>query len=88
MAYCATCNHCLRHFAVKTTYRYFARIDNNSSKNQLLVDSTWYVQAFQEEYTFGQKQHLTGQIPATLTKGLYQEINQVQSLQLQQLACF
>ena len=48
------------------------------------VDSQWYIQAFQAEYSFVQQQVATDKIPVALATALYTEINQAQSLQLQQ----
>ena len=51
--------------------------------NHLLIVNG-YIQAFQAEYSFVQQQVATDKIPVALATALYTEINQAQSLQLQQ----
>lgn len=63
---------------------YFARVRRDYDTRQPPVDSKWYIQAFQAEYTFVQQQVADDKIPVALATTLYSEINQAQSLQLQQ----
>lgn len=63
---------------------YFARVRRDYDTSQPPVDSKWYIQAFQAEYTFVQQQVADDKIPVALATTLYSEINQAQSLQLQQ----
>lgn len=63
---------------------YFARVRRDYDTRQPPVDSKWYIQAFQAEYTFAQQQVADDKIPVALATTLYSEINQAQSLQLQQ----
>ena len=63
---------------------YFARVRRDYDTRQPPVDSKWYIQAFQAEYTFVQQQVADDKIPVTLATTLYSEINQAQSLPLQQ----
>ncbi|MGR8826672.1 sodium:proton antiporter [Leuconostoc citreum] len=64
--------------------RYFTLIRRDYSKNTPVIASTVYIEAFQAEYNFIQDQVKQGKIPATMASLLYTEINQAQTLQLQQ----
>lgn len=72
------------HLVRRAFNHYFARVRRDYDTSQPPVDSQWYIQAFQAEYLFVQQQVATDKIPVALATALYTEINQAQSLQLQQ----
>ncbi|WP_288946916.1 sodium:proton antiporter [uncultured Leuconostoc sp.] len=72
------------HLVRRAFNHYFARVRRDYDTSQPPVDSQWYIQAFQAEYSFVQQQVATDKIPVALATALYTEINQAQSLQLQQ----
>ncbi|MCM0582017.1 sodium:proton antiporter [Weissella diestrammenae] len=68
----------------KTLNRYLANIKHDYSKTAVTVDSELYMQAFQFEYNFIHQGVSNGYIPQAMATELYNEINQAQTLQLQQ----
>ncbi|MDR3241560.1 MAG: sodium:proton antiporter [Lactobacillaceae bacterium] len=68
-----------------TLDKYFANFKRDYSKEAVVVDSELYMQAFQYEYNFVQKGVNDGYISSSMATELYNEINQAQTLQLQQL---
>ncbi|GFH41109.1 cation:proton antiporter [Lactococcus insecticola] len=67
---------------------YLQRAKRNYSPNHVQVDSEFYIQAFQYEYNFVQRELANHRIQPSVAHELYSEINQAQMLQLQQLEEF
>ncbi|MGX7051954.1 cation:proton antiporter [Leuconostoc palmae] len=63
---------------------YFSLIRRDYSTSTVKVDNTLFIRAFQEEYNYVQQQLDQNMIPNAMATVLYTEINQAQSLQLQQ----
>lgn len=65
--------------------RYFNLIKREYNKETPTISSDLYIQAFQFEYNYIQQASSTGIIPNTLAAVLYNEINEAQTLELQQI---
>ncbi|GMA69440.1 Na+/H+ antiporter [Leuconostoc litchii] len=65
--------------------RYFNLIKREYNKETPQIDSDLYIQAFQYEYNYIQQASTAGDIPNTLAAVLYNEINEAQTLELQQI---
>ncbi|MFL2053478.1 cation:proton antiporter [Leuconostoc mesenteroides] len=65
--------------------RYFNLIKREYNKETPTINSDLYIQAFQFEYNYIQQASSTGIIPNTLAAVLYNEINEAQTLELQQI---
>lgn len=63
------------HLVRRAFNHYFARVRRDYDTSQPPVDSQWYIQAFQAEYSFVQQQVATDKIPVALATALYTEIN-------------
>ncbi|WP_220740340.1 cation:proton antiporter [Leuconostoc miyukkimchii] len=65
--------------------RYFSAIKRDYKKDAPAIDSALYMKAFQSEYNFIQQELTNSHISDSIANILYNEINQAQTLQLQQL---
>lgn len=65
--------------------RYFSAIKRDYKKDAPVIDSALYMKAFQSEYNFIQQELTNSHISDSIANILYNEINQAQTLQLQQL---
>lgn len=65
--------------------RYFNLIKREYNEETPTISSDLYIQAFQFEYNYIQQASSTGIIPNTLAAVLYNEINEAQTLELQQI---
>ncbi|KAA8325614.1 MULTISPECIES: cation:proton antiporter [Leuconostoc] len=64
---------------------YFSIIKRDYKKDKPDIDNGFYMQAFQSEYNFVQQALMDNRISDTMANILYSEINQAQTLQLQQI---
>lgn len=68
----------------ETMNRFFSAIKRDYRQQTTQVDNSLYIQAFQFEYDFVQQGVTDGFIPTSMASVLYTEINQAQTLQLQE----
>lgn len=68
----------------ETMNRFFSAIKRDYRQQTTQVDNSLYIQAFQFEYDFVQQGVTDGFIPTPMASVLYTEINQAQTLQLQE----
>ncbi|MCT4387266.1 sodium:proton antiporter [Leuconostoc pseudomesenteroides] len=68
----------------ETMNRFFSAIKRDHRQQTTQVDNSLYIQAFQFEYDFVQQGVTDGFIPTPMASVLYTEINQAQTLQLQE----
>ena len=68
----------------ETMNRFFSAIKRDYRQQTTQVDNSLYIQTFQFEYDFVQQGVTDGFIPTSMASVLYTEINQAQTLQLQE----